>query len=294
MAEADWHQEAAILAKALPYMRKYSGCPFVIKLGGAAMGDDELGELTAGDIVLLHQVGIKPVVVHGGGPKISEMLAKRNIKSDFHQGLRVTDAKTLKVVERVLEEINENIAGDIKKHGGKSLGLRGKNAGIMTATKLTRKVRDPDSNLERVLDLGFVGEPKKISTELLMGFCNQGIIPVVAPVAAGENGEVYNVNADTAAGAIAAALGARRLIMMTDVKGITDGNRELLTSITLGEGKKMLEAETITGGMRPKLETCLKAVEEGVRGVVIVDGRVRHALLLEIFTQHGVGTLLTP
>lgn len=291
MSKADWHQEAAILAKALPYMRKYSGSLFVIKLGGAAMGSSELGRLTAGDIALLHQVGIKPIIVHGGGPKINRMLAERNIKSDFHHGLRVTDAETLRVVERVLEEINRGIVAEIKAEGGKALGLCGKNAGIMTAVKLTRKVLDPDSNLERVLDLGFVGEPSKINDELLRGFCDQGIIPVVAPVAVGEGGEVYNVNADTAAGAIAAAMGARRLIMMTDVKGIVVGD-ELLTSITPDEGRKMLKGDAITGGMHPKLETCLKAVAEGVRGVVIVDGRVQHALLLEIFTQHGVGTLI--
>ena len=281
-----WYAEAAILAKALPYMRKYAGKVFVIKLGGSTMAEKQTAKLTAADIVLLNQVGIKTVIVHGGGPKISEMLAKRKIQSGFRNGLRITDGKTLEVVEAVLDGLNRTIVRNIKQAGGKALSLCGKNADIITATKIST-------------ELGFVGKPKRINRDLLTGFLNQGLIPVVAPIGVGSptKGRVgtatYNINADTVAGAIAASLGARRLILMTDIKGILDKKGELIATLTLAQGKSLLtDSLLITGGMTPKLETCLNAVEKGVRGAVIVDGRVNHALLLEIFTEHGVGTLV--
>jgi len=280
-----WYEEAAILAKALPYMRKYSGKVFVIKLGGSTMADKQTAKLTAADIVLLNQVGIKTVIIHGGGPKISAMLAKRKIKTEFKNGLRVTNGKTLEVVESVLDGLNRTIVRNIKNAGGNALSLCGKNAEIITATKLTQPNGD---------DLGFVGSPKKINKALLTGFLNQGIIPVVAPIGVGKKNELYNINADTVAGAVASHLGARRIIMMTDIKGIMDEKGELISAITLKEGRDLLQRKWTSGGMIPKLETCLEAVKKGVKGAVIVDGRVNHALLLEIFTEHGVGTLISP
>jgi acetylglutamate kinase len=284
---------AETLSQALPFMRKYAGETFVIKYGGHAMGDEALAEVFARDIALMKQVGINPIVVHGGGPQISEMLKRLNVKASFVDGLRVTDAATVEIVEMVLSgSINKQIAAAINRVGGKAIGLSGKDASLVKAKKLHRTQRDPDSNIERILDLGFVGEPDVVNPHVLEVFLKSDVIPVIAPLAYGENGETYNINADTMAGKIAAAMKARRLLLLTDVPGVLDADKKLLTSLDAAEVKAMIADGTISGGMIPKVTTCLEAVEEGVAAAVILDGRVPHAILLEIFTDSGVGTLI--
>jgi len=284
---------AETLSQALPFMHKYAGETFVIKYGGHAMGDESLAETFARDVALLKQVGINPIVVHGGGPQISEMLSRLNVKASFVDGLRVTDRQTVEIVEMVLSgSINKQIAAAINRVGGKAIGISGKDADLMKAKKLHRTQRDPDSNIERILDLGFVGEPDIVNARVLDTFLKSDVIPVIAPVASGRNGETYNINADTMAGAIAAATRARRLLLLTDVPGVIGADKKLLTSLTAKEVKELIADGTISGGMIPKVTTCLEAVESGVAAAVILDGRVPHAILLEIFTDAGVGTLI--
>jgi acetylglutamate kinase len=279
------------LIEALPYMRRHHGATFVIKYGGHAMGEEHLARDFARDIVLLKQVGINPVVVHGGGPQIKAMLDRLAIKSDFVDGLRVTDAATVEVVEMVLAgKINKEIATAIQAAGGKAVGISGKDAGLITAERLQRKRRDPESSIEAIVDLGFVGEPKTVDPTILELLARSEFIPVVAPIGAGSDGQTYNINADTAAGAIAGALKAKRLLMLTDVKGVLDKEGQLLSLLDLDEVRGLIEGGTIHGGMIPKVETCMAAIEAGVGAATILDGRVPHALLLELFTEHGIGT----
>ncbi len=288
-------EQAKTLSEALPYMRRHSGETFVIKYGGHAMGDETFAQLFARDVVLLKQVGINPIVVHGGGPQIGDMLERLKIKSEFVEGLRVTDQATVEIVEMVLSgSINKQIVTHINEAGGLAVGLSGKDGNLIRAEKLRRTVRDPDSNIERILDLGLVGEPKEISPDILDVFEQSDIIPVIAPIGVGPNGETLNINADTVAGAIAAAVGAVRLIMLTDVVGVLGKDGNLIPELTLAEAKNLIKTGVISGGMIPKIKTCMSAVEEGVAGAVIVDGRVPHAILLEIFTDHGAGTLIVP
>ncbi|MBT3916102.1 MAG: acetylglutamate kinase [Rhodospirillaceae bacterium] len=285
--------QAAVLSEALPYMRRHAGETFVIKYGGHAMGDAELAGLFANDIVLLEHVGINPIVVHGGGPQIAEMLDRLKIQSSFVDGLRVTDAATVEVVEMVLAgTINKQIAAAINNAGGFAVGLSGKDGNLIRAAKVRRTQRDPDSNIEKILDQGFVGEPKSISTHVLDVFKESDMIPVIAPIGAGEKGETFNINADTAAGAIAAAMTAKRLLLLTDVAGVLDEDGKLISKMDAKQARQMIKDGTIQGGMIPKVETCLNAVDDGVDAAVIIDGRVPHALLLELFTEHGAGTLI--
>jgi len=284
---------AETLSQALPFMHKYAGETFVIKYGGHAMGNEALAEIFARDIALLKQVGINPIVVHGGGPQISDMLKRLNVQASFVDGLRVTDAKTVEIVEMVLSgSINKQIAAAINKVGGKAIGLSGKDANLVRAKKLHRTQRDPDSNIERILDLGFVGEPEAVNPHVLDVFLKSDVIPVVAPLASGADGETYNINADTMAGKIAAAVKARRLLLLTDVPGVMTADKKLMTRLDADEVKAFIADGTISGGMIPKVTTCLDAVEGGVGAAVILDGRVPHAILLEIFTDSGVGTLI--
>jgi acetylglutamate kinase len=281
---------AKVLSEALPYMRRYNGQTIVVKYGGHAMGDPELARLFAQDMVLLKQVGMNPIVVHGGGPQIGQMLKELNIQSEFVDGLRVTDQQTIDVVEMVLAgKINKEIVSNINRAGGVSVGLCGKDAHLIKARKLQRTKRDPESNIEKVLDLGFVGEPVEVNPHVLDCFINTDIIPVIAPIGVGEDGQTYNINADTAAGAIAQAVGARRLYMLTDVKGILDADKQLVRDADIDSINAMIADGTIQGGMIPKTETCMDAVRNGVEAAVIVDGRAPHAVLLELFTERGAG-----
>ena len=290
----DGHQTAQTLSEALPYLQKYAGKTVLIKYGGHAMGEDLIAQRFARDIVLIKQLGVKPIVVHGGGPQIGQMLDRLGIKSNFIDGLRVTDAKTVEVVEMVLAgSINKQIVSAINNAGGKAVGLSGKDANLIMARKLQRTTRDPQSNIEKVLELGFVGEPSKINPDVLKTISDSDLIPVVAPIGIGEKGETYNINADTAAGAIAGAVRAMRLLMLTDVAGVLDENKMVIPELSKDRALAMIKSGAINGGMIPKVETCLEALAAGVGGVVILDGRVEHAVLLELFTEHGVGTLIS-
>jgi acetylglutamate kinase len=285
--------KAEILAEALPYMQRYAGATFVVKYGGHAMGDPEAARDFAEDIVLMKAVGINPIVVHGGGPQIGAMLKKLGVESSFVDGLRVTDAETAKVAEMVLSgAINKEIVGWIAQAGGKAVGISGKDGGFVTAEKVARTTRDPDSNIESVVDLGFVGEPKKIDRTILDTISAAGMIPVVAPIGVGADGHTYNINADTMAGSIAAAITADRLFLLTDVAGVLDKDGALLSDLDPAKINALRADGTVTGGMIPKLETCITAVEGGVDAAVILDGRVAHAMLIEIFTKSGAGTLV--
>ncbi|MEP3757536.1 MAG: acetylglutamate kinase [Alteripontixanthobacter sp.] len=285
--------KAKVLIEALPYFQQYAGRSFVVKYGGHAMGDEAAAREFAQDIVLLKAVGINPVVVHGGGPQIGEMLNKLGVKSEFVDGLRVTDKSTAEVAEMVLSgAINKQLVGWIAGAGGKALGVSGKDGNLVTARKLERTVRDPDSNIERALDLGFVGEPAHVDTTILDTAVSAGMIPIIAPIAAGEDGHTYNINADTMAGAIAGALGAARLFLLTDVAGVLDKQGTLLTDLDPARIAELQQDGTISGGMIPKLETCVAAVEAGCEAAVVLDGRVPHAMLLEFFTERGAGTLI--
>jgi acetylglutamate kinase len=288
-----WLRTARTITEALPYMRRYSGKTFVIKYGGHAMGDEELSSIFANDIVLMKQIGIHPVVVHGGGPQIGQMLERLKVKSEFVDGLRVTDGETVEIVEMVLSgSINKQIVKVINAAGGTAIGLSGKDGGLIQASKLRRTRRDRDSNIESILDLGFVGEPRLVNPQILTALEQSGMIPVIAPIGVGPQGETYNINADTVAGAVAGALGAARLLLLTDVAGVLDKEGDLISDLT-PEGTRALMADgTIHGGMIPKLETCVAAVEQGVDAAVILDGRIAHAMLLEIFTERGLGTLI--
>lgn len=285
--------KAETLVEALPYLQRYAGRTFVVKYGGHAMGDPELARDFAEDVVLLKAVGINPVVVHGGGPQIGAMLKKLGVESRFVDGLRVTDKETAQVAEMVLSgAINKELVGWIAGAGGKALGISGKDGGLVTARKVSRVNKDPDSNIEQVVDLGFVGEPHEVDITLLETACAAGMIPVIAPIAPGSDGETYNINADTMAGAIAAALGAARLFLLTDVPGVLDKGGNLLTDLRPADVVRLQGDGTISGGMIPKLETCLLALESGCDAAVILDGRVPHAMLLEFFTSQGAGTLI--
>ncbi len=289
----DHNRVAATLIEALPYMRRFKGSVFVVKFGGHAMASPELTRDFARDVVLLKQVGINPIVVHGGGPQIKSLLDKLAIQSSFVDGLRVTDRSTVEVVEMVLAgKINKEIVAAIHEVGGRAVGLSGKDGRLLRARKLTRTTRDPESNLERVLDLGFVGEPDHVDTTLLDDLVHTDAIPVIAPVGFGEDGHTYNINADTAAGAIAAAVAARKLYMLTDVPGVLDGDGTLIRVLDLDAARTMIADGTIHGGMIPKIMTCLDALEAGVSATYIVDGRIAHVILLEVFTEEGVGTEL--
>ncbi len=285
--------KARTLSEALPYMRKYAGKTFVIKYGGHAMGDPELAAQFARDVVLLKKVGINPIVVHGGGPQIGRLLERMKIQSTFVDGLRVTDAETIDIVEMVLSgKINKEIVTWVNDAGGLAIGLSGKDGDLVRAKKLTRTHKDPDSNIEKVLDLGFVGEPYAVDPHILNTFIKSDIIPVIAPIGVGDNGETYNINADTFAGAIAAAVGAARLYMLTDVSGVLDGKGNRLTDLVAAEVEALIKDGTISGGMIPKVETCLDAVGKGVEAAVILNGKVAHTILLEIYTPQGAGTLI--
>ena len=293
--EAEMVAEAEILSKALPYMLRYDDKTVVVKFGGHAMGDAALGKAFAEDITLLKLAGVNPVVVHGGGPQINAMLAKLDIKSEFAGGMRITDKKTVEIVEMVLAgSINKEIVQTIQEAGGRAIGLTGKDGNMVTVTRLKRTVVDPDSNIEKVVDLGFVGEPKTVRTEVLEVLKKSEIIPVLAPVCPGEDGETYNVNADTFAGAIAGATKATRVLFLTDVPGVLDENKQLIKELSRAEAQRLIDTGVISGGMIPKVETCFEALDRGVEAAVILNGKVPHAVLLELFTEHGAGTLITP
>jgi acetylglutamate kinase len=278
---ADPASKAAVLAEALPYLRPYAGQTVLIKYGGHAMGNGGNGDPFARDIVLLKQVGINPIVVHGGGPQIGHMLQRLGIKSNFVNGLRVTDRETMEVVEMVLAgTVNKQLVAAINAAGGSAVGLSGKDGGLIRARKLTRNG-----------DLGFVGEPERIETGVLAALRQADIIPVIAPVGIGADGETYNINADTVAGAIAAAVTAKRFLLLTDVPGVLDVEKRLIPELTAAQARRLIADGTISGGMIPKVETCLDAIDGGAEGAVILDGRVPHAILLELFTE-GAGTLI--
>jgi acetylglutamate kinase len=285
--------QARILSEALPHMQRYDEEIVVVKYGGHAMGEEQAARDFARDIVLLEQTAINPVVVHGGGPQIGDMLNRLGIKSEFAAGLRVTDAAAIAVVEMVLAgSINKQIVGFINQAGGKAVGLCGKDGNMVFARKINRTVVDPGSNIEKVVDLGFVGEPEKVDTMVLDQMLGRELIPVLAPLATSANGETYNVNADTFAGAIAGALKAKRLLLLTDVPGVLDKSKTLIADLSVDEARRLIGDGTISGGMIPKVETCIYALEQGVEAVVIMDGKVPHAVLLELFTDHGAGTLI--
>jgi acetylglutamate kinase len=285
--------KAETLTEALPYMQRYAGQTFVIKYGGHAMGDPKAARDFAEDVVLLKAVGINPVVVHGGGPQIGAMLKKLGVESSFVDGLRVTDAETAKIAEMVLSgAINKELVSWIAQAGGKAVGISGKDGGFVIAEKATRTTRDPESNIERAIDLGFVGEPKHVDRTILDTLSAAGMIPVIAPIGVDEAGQTYNINADTMAGAVASAVGAARLFLLTDVAGVLDKAGNLLTDLDPAQIRTLQQDGTVSGGMIPKLETCVAAVEGGAEAAVILDGRVPHVTLLEIFTKGGAGTLV--
>jgi acetylglutamate kinase len=286
-------EQARTVARALPYLRRYAGATIVVKYGGHAMSEEHLAVDFGKDIALLKQVGINPVIVHGGGPQINSMLERLEIKSTFVDGLRITDAAMVEVVEMVLSgAVNKQIAGLINQAGALAVGISGRDGGLIRAKKLSRTKRDPGSEIESVLDLGFVGEPAYVDTRVIHALTGAGLIPVIAPVGTGEDGQTYNINADTAAGAIAGALNANRLLMLTDVPGVLDKNKNLLTDIAVADIAGLIDDGTISGGMIPKVLTCIEAIRQGVKGATILDGRVPHALLLELFTEGGIGTLI--
>jgi acetylglutamate kinase len=285
--------QARILAEALPYMQRYDEETIVIKYGGHAMGAEDVARGFARDIVLLEQTAINPIVVHGGGPQIEAMLRKVGVQPQYAAGLRITDETTLEIVEMVLAGlINKQMVGYINAAGGKAIGLCGKDGNMVIARKLTRTVIDPYSHIERMVDLGFVGEPEKVDVTVLTQILGRELIPVLAPVAAAANGGTFNVNADTFAGAIAGALKAKRLLLLTDVPGVLDKSNNLIKQLSADDARRLIADGTISGGMIPKVETCIDALERGVEGVVILDGKVPHAVLLELFTELGAGTLI--
>ncbi|MFN3852908.1 MAG: acetylglutamate kinase [Phreatobacter sp.] len=292
-APLDAQDIGRVLNEALPYMQKYDDEIVVVKYGGHAMGDEAGARSFARDIVMLEQSGINPVVVHGGGPQIGQMLAKLGIKSEFIDGLRVTDKQTVEIVEMILAgSINKQIVGFINAAGGKAIGLCGKDGDMVKAAKVSRTTRDPDSNIEKAVDLGFVGEPDTVDTKVLDTVLGKELIPVLAPVATSVEGDTYNVNADTFAGAIAGALKAKRLLLLTDVPGVLDKNKQLIKSLSVEDCRRLIADGTATGGMIPKIETCIYAIERGVEGVVILDGKTPHAVLVELLTDGGAGTLI--
>ena len=293
MSLSESETQARLLAQALPFMQRYENKTIVVKYGGHAMGNAELGKAFASDIALLKQSGVNPIVVHGGGPQIGAMLTKMGIESKFEGGLRVTDQKTVEIVEMVLAgSINKEIVALINQTGEWAIGLCGKDGNMVFAEKAKKTVTDPDSNIERVLDLGFVGEVVEVDRTLLDLLARSEMIPVIAPVAPGRDGNTYNINADTFAGAIAGSLGAKRLLFLTDVPGVLDRNGKLIPELSVREAKELIADGTISGGMIPKVETCLEALDNGVEGVVILNGKMPHVVLVELFTEFGAGTLI--
>tara|TARA_B100000029_G_scaffold207139_2_gene204902 strand:- start:3935 stop:4831 length:897 start_codon:yes stop_codon:yes gene_type:complete len=288
----NWLNNADMLTQALPYMQKYADSIVVIKYGGNAMKDSQSIKSFCEDVALLKQSGLKPVIVHGGGPQIGNMLEQLGIETKFESGMRITDEKTLDVVEMVLcGGINKEIASEINQSGCKAIGISGKDASMIIAKKHDGKIKD-ESNIERIVDLGFVGIPKKINKEIIEISINNDFIPVIAPLGISEDGKTFNINADTVAGAIAFSLNAKRLLILTDVQGVLDDDDNIIEEISKEEALTMIEKGIISGGMIPKVNTCINALEKGVSASVIVDGRVKHAILLELFTQHGAGTLI--
>ena len=287
------HAKAKVLSEALPYMQRYDRQTVVIKYGGHAMGDPELAQNFARDIVLIKQSGVNPVVVHGGGPQIGSLLERLNIKSEFKGGLRVTDRETVDVVEMVLAgSVNKEIVSAINNQGGKAVGICGKDANLMRAKRLERRWREPGSEIEELLDLGFVGEPALVEPHIVDVIIQSDLIPVVAPIGVGPDGETLNINADTFAAALAVAMKVKRLMLLTDVDGVLDKDGQLIRAMTTGEALSLIEDGTISGGMIPKIESCVDVISEGVEAVVIINGKVPHAVLLELFTEHGAGTLI--
>ena len=287
-----WLSKVEFLSEVLPYMHQYNGSSLVIKYGGHAMTDKEMQISFASDIALLQQVGSKPVVVHGGGPQIEQMLKKLNIKTGFVDGLRVTDKNTVNIVEMVLSgAINKSIVAAILSAGAKAVGISGKDGGLIKAEKIMSR-RDPESAIEKVVDLGFVGKPSNIDNKVLDALMQGGLIPVVAPLGLGEDGQTYNINADTVAGAISSSLSAKRMLMLTDVPGVLEKDGSLIKELSSKQAKNLIKKGIVTSGMIPKLETCIEAVESGTDAAVILDGRAPHAVLMELFTEHGGGTLI--
>jgi acetylglutamate kinase len=290
---ASVYAKAKILSEALPFMQRYDNATVVVKYGGHAMGDLELATDFARDIVLIKQAGVNPIVVHGGGPQIGSLLERLNIKSEFKGGLRVTDRETVEVVEMVLAgSVNKEIVAAINAQGGKAVGISGKDANLMRAMRLERRFRDPDSNIDTILDLGFVGDPVAVDPHIIDVIIHSDLIPVIAPIGVGPEGETLNINADTFAAALGTALKAKRLLLLTDVAGVLDKSGHLIKSLTTAEAQELIEDGTISGGMIPKIESCLDVIAEGVEAVVIINGKVPHAVLLELFTEHGAGTLI--
>jgi len=289
--QAYYIHKASTLVEALPYIRKHAGQIIVIKYGGHAMGDPKLSQSFSKDIGLIKEVGILPIIVHGGGPQIGKMLKNNNIKSKFVEGLRVTDKETFKIVEAVLtNDINKKIVNEINKTGGKAIGLVGNKNNLINATKLNINKKDINSNIEKNLDLGYVGNPIKINKEIINKNLNKGFIPVIAPLGIDEKNNNYNINADTVAGFIAGELKANKLLLLTDVAGILDKKKELISSLKLNEAKSLVKKDFIEGGMKPKISTCIESMEKGVVKSTILDGRIPHSLILELFTEHGIGT----
>ncbi|MEZ5851528.1 MAG: acetylglutamate kinase [Hyphomicrobiaceae bacterium] len=284
--------KARVLAEVLPHLIRYDGQTVVVKFGGNAMGDQALADAFAKDIVYLKRSGVNPIVVHGGGPQIAAMLKKLDIKSDFVHGLRVTDKPTVEIVEMVLAgAINKEIVSAINRQGGKAVGICGKDANLMIAKQIT-EMPDPESNIMKAVDIGYVGDPVEVNPEIVQVISNSDLIPVIAPVGVSRDGQTLNINADTFASALAARMKAKRLLLLTDVAGVLDKDKNLIEDLTVGEARDLIRKGVITGGMIPKIEGCIEVVEAGVEAVVIIDGRVSHCVLLELFTEHGVGTIV--
>jgi acetylglutamate kinase len=289
----EWMEKAGLLIEALPYMRRYSNKPIVVKFGGHAMDKQAYVDSFSADMTLLRQIGAQPVVVHGGGPQIGDMLKRLKIESNFINGLRVTDAATISVVEMVLAgAINKSLVAAVNMAGGRAVGLSGKDGHLITASKLDSPAGQSDSQIEKI-DLGFVGRPETVDPTALSALMAADMIPVIAPIGSGVDGQTYNINADTAAGAVAGAIGASRLLMLTDVAGVKDKDGGHISHLTVSEAQQLIEDGTVQGGMIPKVETCIDAVEQGAEAAVILDGRAPHAVLVELFTEHGIGTLIT-
>ena len=292
MIKIDSVVRAKILSEALPYMQTYNSKFIVIKYGGHAMVNDNLSDKFAQNIVMLHHAGMYPIIVHGGGPQIGDNLKSQGVESKFYKGLRITDEETIKVVEKVLYEIiNFKIVQNIKKFGGKSVSLSGNKDSIIFAKKLIN-IFETDSNIEKIIDLGFVGEPKEINPKIIIDECMNGNIPVITPLGLGDNNITYNINADTAAGSIASSLSAKSLLMLTDIAGVLDENKNLINQLNIDHANKLINIGVIQGGMIPKIMTCINAIKNGVEKAVILYGRVENAIILELFTEEGIGTLI--
>ncbi len=293
MTDIPVNETARILSEALPFLQRYDDQIIVVKFGGHAMVDQTLAQQFARDIVMLKVCGLNPIVVHGGGPQINKMLDKLAVKAEFREGLRVTDHETMAVVEMVLSgSINKSIVASIQQAGGRAVGISGKDGNLLIAERYTKQKKGADGKMETI-DFGQVGEPARVNAEILTTIMKSDAIPVVAPVGVGWDGDTYNVNADTAAGAIASATGAKRLLLLTDVAGVLDKTQQMISELKIGDVPKLIAEGTITGGMIPKIESAVSVVESGVEGVIILDGRVPHAVLLELLTPHGVGTRIS-